>query len=48
MRLVAFRKRLFIQIIMGKRPISYFDEFVSKWYEQGGDQLVKAIREDSR
>lgn len=44
----ALEKNTFIQIIMGKRPISYFDEFVSKWYEQGGDQLVKAIREDSR
>ena len=44
----TLEKNTFIQIIMGKRPISYFDEFVSKWYEQGGDQLVKAIREDSR
>ena len=46
--LQQLEKKAFIQIIMGKRPISYFDEFVSKWYEQGGDQLVKAIREDSR
>ena len=44
----TLEKNTFIQIIMGKRPISYFDEFVSKWYEQGGNQLVKAIREDSR
>ena len=44
----TLEKNTFIQIIMGKRPISYFDEFVSKWYEQGGDQLVKAIQEDSR
>lgn len=38
----------FIQIIMGKQPIEYFDTFVKKWYEQGGRELTEQIRVGSQ
>ena len=39
-------KNTFIQIIMGKKPLDYFDEFVELWYEQGGKELTEQVRED--
>lgn len=34
----------FLQIILGTRPIDYFDEFVAKWKEQGGDTITEEVR----
>ena len=42
--LLQLEKDSFIQIIMGVKPISYFDEFVEKWYEEGGEELTQQIR----
>lgn len=33
--LLQLEKNSFIQIIMGVKPVSYFDEFVETWYEEG-------------
>lgn len=35
----------FIEIITGAKPVDYFDEFVAKWKEIGGDQLIKEANE---
>ncbi|MFB9330807.1 extracellular solute-binding protein [Paenibacillus aurantiacus] len=35
----------FLKIIMGGAPIDEFDTFVSKWKEQGGDQITKEVNE---
>ena len=35
----------FLKIIMGSAPIEEFDVFVEKWYEQGGEQIIKEISE---
>lgn len=32
-------------IIIGKYPISKFDEFVDKWYKTGGEEVTKRARE---
>lgn len=42
--LQQLEKDSFIQIIMGVKPVSYFDEFVKQWYEQGGRELTEQIR----
>lgn len=42
--LQSLEKKAFIQIIMGKQPLDYFDEFVKEWYAQGGEELTKRIR----
>ena len=40
-------KDSFIQIIMGVKPVSYFDEFVETWYEEGGEELTQQIRKSN-
>ena len=42
--LQQLEKDSFIQIIMGVKPVSYFDTFVKEWYEQGGEELTEQIR----
>lgn len=42
--LQQLEKDCFIQIIMGVKPVSYFDTFVEMWYEQGGEYLTEQIR----
>lgn len=37
-------KNTFLQIIMGEKPVSYFDTFVEQWYSQGGQELTEQIR----
>ncbi|WP_199620790.1 extracellular solute-binding protein [Paenibacillus alkalitolerans] len=38
----------FLQIILGTRSIDYFDEFVAKWKEQGGDKITEEVREAAK
>ena len=35
----------FTDIIMGKKDIAYFDEFVKQWKSQGGDTLTENVNE---
>ena len=44
--LKTLENNTFIQIIMGKKPLEYFDEFVKMWYEQGGEELTEQVRKD--
>lgn len=41
--LLQLEKNTFIQIIMGEKPLSYFDTFIKQWYEQGGRELTEQI-----
>ena len=45
--LQQLEKDSFIQIIMGVKPVSYFDEFVETWYEEGGEELTQQIRKSN-
>lgn len=45
--LLQLEKNSFIQIIMGVKPVSYFDEFVETWYEEGGEELTQQIRKSN-
>lgn len=40
----SLEKKAFIQIIMGKKPVSFFDSFVEDWYRKGGDSLTERVR----
>lgn len=42
--LQQLEKKAFIQIIMGKKPVSYFDTFVKEWYRKGGEVLTECVR----
>ncbi|MDR1440345.1 MAG: extracellular solute-binding protein [Clostridiales bacterium] len=35
---------MYLQIIMGEKPASYFDEFVKQWKLQGGDTLTAEVK----
>ena len=39
-------KNAFLQIIMGRQPISYFDDFVEEWYKHGGEELARQVQKD--
>lgn len=43
--LQKLRDEAYISIIAGDKPLSYFDEFVQKWYKLGGKQLEKEANE---
>ncbi len=44
--LQQLEKKAFIQIIMGKKPVSYFDSFVQEWYRKGGESLTECVRSE--
>ena len=41
-------KDSFIQIIMGVKPVSYFDTFVKEWNEQGGQTITSEVSESMK
>jgi putative aldouronate transport system substrate-binding protein len=43
--LLKLRDETYISIITGDKPIDYFDEFVAKWNQTGGEQLKKEANE---
>ncbi|MBM7564021.1 extracellular solute-binding protein [Paenibacillus sacheonensis] len=34
-----------IKIITGEKPVDYFDDFVSQWKKQGGDEITQEVNE---
>lgn len=46
--LLELETKAFLQIILGKKPISYFDKFVEEWYEQGGAELTALVQQSGR
>lgn len=44
-QLVQTEHEAFVQIIYGKKDISYFDEFVASWRENGGDRITREVNE---
>lgn len=35
---------MYLQIIVGEKPVEYFDEFVSQWKSLGGDTLTQEVQ----
>lgn len=33
-----------LKIIVGEKPIEYFDEYVEKWYSQGGTEITNEVK----
>ena len=44
-QLQTMEKETYTNIIYGKQGIDTFDEFVTKWKKQGGDQITKEVNE---
>ncbi len=43
-KLKEYESEIYLKIITGKIDIIYFDDFVKKWNEQGGEQITKEVR----
>jgi len=43
--LIEIQQVAYVEIITGKKPIDYFDEFVEQWYKSGGDIMLKNAKE---
>ncbi|AFC31056.1 family 1 extracellular solute-binding protein [Paenibacillus mucilaginosus 3016] len=41
-------KETFLKIIMGAAPLETFDQFVTNWKKQGGDQITAEVEEASK
>lgn len=35
---------MYLQIIVGDKPVEYFDEFVNQWKSLGGDTLTEEVQ----
>ena len=44
-KLRQMEKEYYLQIVTGERDIDAFDEFVTKWYENGGETITQEVRE---
>lgn len=44
--LTKMEDEMFVKIITGEEPISYFDDFVSQWNKAGGEQATKEVNEE--
>lgn len=43
--LTKLEETAFMQIVLGNKPLDYFDEFVAEWNKQGGSQITEEVRE---
>ena len=43
--LQTLEKDRFIQMIMGKKSMDSFDDFVEEWYQQGGEELTRKLND---
>ena len=43
-KLEELENNTYIEMIVGEKDISYFDDFVKEWNEQGGSQITKEVR----
>lgn len=39
---------MFVQIVMGEKPIEYFDEFVTQWYALGGQTITDEVNAEMK
>lgn len=45
--LTKLENEAFIRIIVGDKPVDYFDTFVSEWKKQGGDEITQEVRKEA-
>ena len=43
--LQKLERETYLSIIIGEKPLSYFDEFVKQWKAEGGERITKEINE---
>ncbi len=44
-KLKQMEKEAYLQIVTGQKPLKYFDEFAEQWYEGGGREITREMKE---
>ena len=47
-KLEEIEEEAYLKIITGEEPIEYFDEFVDRWYKEGGSIIIKEVQKESK
>ena len=45
-RLEELEKKVYLEIVTGQKPLSYFDEFVKEWNRQGGEKIRGEVAQE--
>mgnify|MGYP000324896386 FL=1 len=45
-RLEELEKKVYLEIVPGQKPLSYFDEFVKEWNRQGGEKIRGEVAQE--
>lgn len=45
-KLKQMEKEAYLEIITGQKPLSYFDEFVEMWNQEGGKEVTKEVTKE--
>lgn len=45
-RLEELEKKAYLEIVIGQKPLSYFDEFVKEWNRQGGEKIRGEVAQE--
>lgn len=43
-KLQDLEKKAYLKIVTGEKPLSYFDDFVKEWSEEGGEKITEEVR----
>ena len=43
--LKKLEKQVYLEIVTGQKPLSYFDDFVKQWNRQGGKKITQEVVE---
>ncbi|MDR1669840.1 MAG: extracellular solute-binding protein [Oscillospiraceae bacterium] len=41
----TLERTAYLQIVMGEKPLDYFDTFVTEWFSQGGQEITDEVNE---
>jgi putative aldouronate transport system substrate-binding protein len=44
--LLNLENESFMRIIVGDKPLDYFETFVSEWRKQGGDTITREVEKE--
>ena len=45
-KLEDLEKQAYLKIITGEEPIDYFDDFVDRWYKEGGRKITDEVQNE--
>ena len=46
LKIEELEKKVYLEIVTGQKPLSYFDEFVKEWNRQGGEKIRGEVAQE--